>query len=198
MQGGGTPETEAVVYSAPARWFHWLIAVLVLVQIPLGIAMAVRGRWLAVWDAVTNTMYSSHKLLGVTILAVAAVRLAYRLAHGAPPDEPTLEPWRRRVARLTHWSLYALLICVPILGWLGVSYAASLDIFGLFSLPGLVAANEAAADRVFLLHVIGALALALLVGMHVAAALFHYLIRRDGVLGRMWPSLARPSKPEPG
>lgn len=187
ISGRGSVE----IYSLPARVFHWATVALVFIQVPLGLTMAFRGRWLEIWDSVTNSLYSTHKLLGMTILVVAAARLIYRLAHGAPADEPTLEPWQKIVSRLNHWGLYALLIIVPLLGWLGVSYYPALDIFGLFSLPGLVSPDEATAARVFLWHLAGAIALALLIGLHVAAALYHYLIRKDGVLGRMWPALMR-------
>jgi cytochrome b561 len=193
MAGTTRSENDLELYSPAARRFHWGTVALVFVQIPLGLAMALRTKLLDIWDAVTNAMYSTHKLLGMTILVVVLARLAYRLGHGAPSDEPSLEPWQKLASSINHWGLYALLIVVPMLGWLGVSYYPALDIFGLFSLPGLVAPDQPAADRVFRLHFIGAMALALLIGIHVAAALFHYLIRKDNVLGRMWPALVRKS-----
>ena len=119
------------------------------------------------------------------ILLLVLARLIYRLSHGAPPDEPTLTWWQKGAAHVTHWGLYLLLLVVPIIGYVGISLYPARDIFGLFSLPGIVAQNQDAAARVLYWHWVGAVAIVLLVGMHVGAALFHYLIRKDGVLQRM-------------
>ena len=82
---------------------------------------------------------------------------------------------------------------VPVLGWIGVSLYPALDIFGLFNLPALVAPNQGASSMAFMAHKLGAFALLALVGLHVAAALFHFIVRKDGVLRRMLPGL----KPRP-
>ena len=97
-------------YSVAARRFHWWTVALLAVQIPFGLAMVYRGKGLNVWDATTNWLYSSHKLLGLIILLVVVARLSYRLTRGAPADEPTLEPWQKGVSHATHWLLYLLLI----------------------------------------------------------------------------------------
>jgi cytochrome b561 len=180
-------------YSVTARRFHWWTVALVATQVPLGLYMAYRGNTLNVWDSLTNSLYSTHKLLGITIFLVVLARLAYRLAHGAPPDEPTITWWQKAAAHLTHWALYVMLLLVPIGGYIGVSLYPALDIFGLFSLPAVTAANQDAAARVFYYHFLGALIIVLLVGMHVGGALFHYVIRKDGVLRRMLVRAGRPS-----
>jgi cytochrome b561 len=180
-----------VIYSVAARRFHWWTVLLVLTQIPLGLAMVYRGKVLDVWDGLTNNLYSAHKSLGVVIFLLVLARLLYRLSHGAPPDEPTITWWQKAGAHFNHWALYLALLVVPVLGYLGISLFPALDIFGLFSLPGLVAPNQDAAARVFYWHWVGAVAIVLLIGMHVGAALFHYLIRRDGVLRRMWVRAGR-------
>ena len=90
-----------------------------------------------------------------------------------------------------HWSLYGLLIAVPVAGYVGISLFPALDLFGLFKLPGIVAPDKDAAATAFAVHALLALALVLLIGMHVGAALFHYFIRRDNVLARMAPRLLR-------
>ncbi len=182
---------QAVTYSTTARRFHWWTVAFLAVQIPVGLYMAYRGNTLNVWDGLTNALYSSHKLLGITILVLVLARLIYRLGHGAPPDEPTLTWWQKGAAHLNHWGLYLMLLVVPIMGYVGISLYPALDIFGLFSLPGIVAPSQEAAARVFYWHWVGAVAIVLLVGMHVGAALFHYLIRRDGVLQRMWVRAGR-------
>src|SRR5262245_48353908 len=172
-------------YSVAARRCHWGTVLLVLTQIPLGLYMSYRGNALNIWDGLTNFLYSSHKSLGILVFLLVLARLLYRLSHGAPPDEPTITWWQKAGAHFNHWALYLVLLVVPMLGYIGVSLYPALDIFGLFNLPGIVAPNQDAAARVFYWHWVGAVALVLLIGMHVAGALFHYFIRRDGVLRRM-------------
>ena len=184
--GGISPDQS--VYSPIARFFHWLTVAMVAAMVPMGLFMTSRAEH-NIWDNLTNTLYSSHKLVGLSLLALILGRLAYRFWHGAPPNEPTLEPWQRIASHATHWTIYGLLVAVPILGWTGISLYPALDIFGLFKLPGLVAPNQPAASTVFFLHKIGAFALVALVALHIAAALFHYLVRKDGVLRRMLPGL---------
>jgi cytochrome b561 len=170
-------------YSVAARRFHWWTFTFLAVQIPLGLFM-VRYGAATEFAEPTGKMYDVHKLLGLTILLLAAARLTYRLTHGAPPDEPTIEPWQKLVSHVTHWAIYALLLFVPLLGWLAVSYYGPFEPFGI-KLPALAAQNDETATRVFFVHKLAAYVLILLAGMHVGAALFHYFIRRDGVLRRM-------------
>ncbi len=179
------------VYPRTARVLHWLTVLLVAVQIPVGFYMAYRGGTLNLWDAVTGGLYSAHKLGGLVILGLVLWRLAFRMRRGAPADEPSLEPWQRLLSHLTHWGLYALLVVVPVVGYVGISLFPALDIFGLFSLPAVVAPDKAAAQQAFALHGLLATALALLIAMHVGAALFHHLVRKDNVLARMAPRLLR-------
>jgi len=80
------------IYSRTARNFHWLTVALIVVQLPVGLYMSYRGNTLNVWDNLTGALYNGHKLIGVTILLVVLCRLGYRLIHGAPTDEPTIEP----------------------------------------------------------------------------------------------------------
>lgn len=176
-------------YSAVARSLHWITAIAVVAMIPVGLTMSYRGNVLDIWDGLTNSLYSGHKLLGFLVLWVMVGRLAYRLLHGAPPDVPTLAWWEKAVSHTVHWLLYGLLLVVPILGWIGVSLYPALDIFGLFNLPALAKPDEDAAKRVLDIHGKLALTLGALALLHIAAALYHRLIRRDGVMRRMWPGL---------
>lgn len=178
-------------YAPTARRLHWLTVILVALQLPVGFYMTYRGGTLGVWDAVTNTLYSAHKLGGLLILLIVVWRLGYRALRGAPADEPTLAAWQRWAAHLNHWGLYLLLVALPIAGWVGVSRFPALDVFGLLTLPALASPDKEAARTAFLLHAWLAWALVALIGMHVGAALQHHFIRRDGVLARMWPSLRR-------
>jgi len=178
-------------FTSTARRFHWWTVAFVAVLVPVGIYMNYRGNVLGIFDEVTNTLYSAHKLVGFTLLWIIVARLGYRLVRGAPPDEPTLEPWQKVVSKLNHWGMYILLLTVPLLGWFGVQLYPALDVFGLFSLPALVSPDQATAERVFAIHKTLALVLVGLIAVHVGAALYHYFVRKDGVLQRMIPSLAR-------
>lgn len=180
--------TPDLVYSPTARMFHWLTVAMVAVLVPLGLYMVWRGT-ATNFDAMTGRLYDLHKMLGFLLLLLVIARLGYRLRNGAPPDEPTLEWWQKAAAHLTHWGLYALLLAIPMLGWTGVSLYGARSIFGIVSLPPLVAQNQDAATTVFLVHFLAAMLLVAMIGAHVGAALFHHLIRRDGVLRRMLPGL---------
>ena len=174
-------------YSATARFFHWLTVLLILITFPIGFIMTERGE-AGIWDATTNFLYSSHKSLGVLILTVIALRLIYRVFNGAPPDEPTLKGLQRVAAHTAHWSLYALLIAIPIVGWTATSMFPALDVFGLVKLPALASPNKAMAEQLFEVHDVLGKILLIIVAIHVAAALMHHFILRDGVLRRMWPA----------
>lgn len=182
---GMAPET----YSTGARHFHWWTVLLIAIQLPLGVFMVTYGERTN-FAAPTGQMYDAHKLIGMLILLFVIARFAYRITNGAPGDEPTLEPWQRIVSHITHWAIYALLFIVPLLGWLATSAYGPFRPFGI-PLPSLLSENQDLATRLYSLHKGAAILLVLLVGMHVGAALFHYVIRKDGVLNRMWPGLPR-------
>ena len=180
---------EQVTYSTTARRLHWWTVALLAVQVPLGVLMtnyAERTNF----AAPSGQLYDGHKLIGLAILVLVVGRLWYRFTAGAPADEPTLEPWQKLVSHLTHWAIYGMLLLVPLLGRLAISAYGPFAPFGI-RLPALLSQNDALATTLFGLHKLAAVLLILLVGMHVGAALFHYVIRKDGVLNRMWTSLPR-------
>ncbi len=175
-------------YTWPARWLHWITVLLVVLLIATGTVMTYRADDLKIFDATTNALYSSHKLLGVGLLALVVVRFAYRLMRGAPPDPPTLPRLQKVAAHGVHWALYGLLLATPIVGWIGISMFPALDVFGIVKLPALVGPDRKTSEQVFELHeTLGDVLLAL-VALHVAAALVHHFVLRDGVLYRMWPT----------
>ncbi|RAI04048.1 cytochrome B [Acuticoccus sediminis] len=186
-----TGEKEATMergsYSSVAKIFHWLTVLAVLFMLVTGFTMTYRGNQLDIWDALTNGLYSSHKLVGFTILWLTALRLVNRLIRGIPPMRPRLPVAQRVVAAATHWALYALLIVMPLLGWTAVSMFPALQIFDWFSLPALTAPDKQAYEVVAGWHVVGAFVLIFFAALHIGAALFHLVIKRDGVFMRMWP-----------
>jgi cytochrome b561 len=192
MNGSGNKVLHMAprVYAPMARMFHWITVGLIALMYPVGLYMTYRGNELNIWDGLTNGLYSTHKLTGFLILLLVVARLTYRLQNGAPPDEPTIEPWQRVISHITHWTLYGLLIAVPLMGWISVSLYGARDIFGLFSLPALWTVDQEASKTAFLIHnILGKVMLALIF-LHIAAALFHHFIRKDGVLRRMLPKNA--------
>jgi cytochrome b561 len=191
MSTAAENRSATVTYSRTARALHWVTVALVALQVPVGVAMVYRGNTLNLWDRLTGALYNGHKLVGITIFVLVLWRLGYRFARGAPPDEPTLAPWQKLASHANHWGLYALLVAVPVAGYVGISLFPALDIFGWFKLPGIVAPDKAAASTAFAVHRALAIGLVALVAVHVAAALFHYFVRRDNVLGRMIPRLLR-------
>lgn len=174
-------------YAPMARMFHWITVGLIILLYPLGEAMTYRANELKIWDGLTNGLYSTHKLLGFLLFWLILARLIYRYRNGAPPDEPTLEPWQRLASHITHWSLYGLLILVPLMGWIGISLYPARDIFGLFQLPALWTPNQSASATAFLIHNILGKVMLVLIFAHVGAAVFHHFVRKDGVLRRMLP-----------
>src|SRR5471032_2343419 len=160
-------------YSSTAKVLHWTIVVLLIAQFIFAWTMPEIHR-----NTPVTTLISLHFTFGIIILAVAAVRLVWRLTHAEPPPEAGLPRWQVLAAHFVQWALYVLLFVVPILGWISASWRdMPIVMFGL-ELPRLVAARSAGWRWTGDVH--GLLAnymMLALVGLHVAAALYHYIIR---------------------
>jgi cytochrome b561 len=186
------------IYSRAARRFHWWVALFFAIQFALGFYMTYRGYDMVytndagetktgLFDAVTGALYDSHKLLGVSILLIVLLRLGYRLTHGAPPSDRSLPPALTGISHLVHWSIYLLLIAVPIGGYIGVSYYGALNAFDTVPLPPVTEKDQKMAEVIFEYHKLAAWGLLTLVGLHIAAAIYHRFIRKDRVVERMLP-----------
>jgi cytochrome b561 len=192
------PAYDIPTYTSAARKFHWSVAALVFVQIPIGFYMVYRGTEMdggvndkgepikGVWDGVTNTLYSSHKTIGLLIFSLVVFRLIYRLMNGAPKSDPTVPAALTGISHAVHWSIYLLLIAVPIGGYLGISYGGYLDVFGI-KLPALTGKDDAMSKELFEYHELAATVLLALASVHIGAALYHRLVRKDRVVERMLP-----------
>ena len=169
-------------YDRVAIAAHWLLALLIAANFSLGLYM----HELPISPAQLK-LFNWHKWAGITILTLSALRLAWRLGHAPPPDAP-MPAWQRTAAHAVHGLLYALFFAVPLAGW-GYSSAAGFPVvwFGVLPLPDWVPVDKAWADALKTAHKVLALALGLLVLLHVAAALKHQFIDRDGLLRRMRP-----------
>jgi cytochrome b561 len=168
-------------YTGTAKALHWTIVALLIAQFVFAWTMPHIGR-----NTPVSTIISLHFTFGIIILAVAVVRLIWRLTHAEPPPEDGLPPWQVLTAHLVQWALYLLLFVVPILGWINASWRdMPIVMFGL-TLPKLVATRAAGFGWTGDVHGLLANYLMLaLVALHVAAALYHYFFRGDGVLQRM-------------
>ncbi len=134
-----------------------------------------------------EAMKAWHFMLGLSVLAFLAVRLAARLMGPNPPIVPTPARWQRLVAGLAHAALYLFLLAMPILGWIILSAEGNeISFFGL-PVPPLVAPDEGLADRVEELHELGGTIGYFLIGLHAAAALAHHYFIRDNTMLRMLP-----------
>jgi cytochrome b561 len=133
-------------------------------------------------------LYSWHKWAGVVILALSVVRLLVRL-RGPVPQDLAMPAWQRGAAHATHHALYLLFFAVPLVGW-AYSSAAGFPVvwFGVLPLPDFVPVDKQLADTLKELHELLAYALGALVLLHIAAALKHQLVDRDGLMERMWPN----------
>lgn len=171
-------------YTRTAIALHWLILALLIAQYTVGWTMPHIGR-----NTPVTTLISLHFSIGVLILGVIVVRLIWRIIHGEPPPEAGVPPWQVRSAGVIHRLLYLLLVIVPMLGWINASYRGMpVTFFGLARVPQLVGTRAAGWGWTGDIHTLVAeYAILPLVGLHVAAALYHYFVRRDRVLQRMLP-----------
>jgi cytochrome b561 len=170
-------------YGAVAQTLHWLIAALVFVMFGLGWYMSDLPLGQHKFD-----MYQLHKSIGITIFALAAARLLWRLFNPAPPLPPALPPWERTAARINHALLYAMLFVQPVIGFLQ-SNAANFPIawWGVIGLPPVIGTDEALAEALVEVHEWGSRVILVLVLLHVGAALRHHFVLKDDVLRRMLP-----------
>lgn len=173
-------------YAPLQKALHWITVCFVAVLVPLGFYMV--WRYTATDnDALTVALFDIHKLLGFLLLWIVALRLAVRLTKGVPPPPPSLALPQRLAAETVHWLIYALLVALPISGWIGASAYEILSLPGGLRLPAITAKDGDFAGRVFQWHLWGAVALCLLVGAHAGAALMHKIVFKDGIFERMWP-----------
>ena len=164
------------------RVLHWLMAVCILAMLFIGVGMVstVMPKYL--------TLVSIHKPLGIAILVLALVRLAVRLRYGAPSLPADLPEPVKLAAQLSHYALYALMIGMPLLGWGMLSAAAyPVVLFGGVRLPGIIPQSDGLHALLWKAHFYLAFVFFAVILLHVAAALFHALIRRDGVFDAMAP-----------
>jgi cytochrome b561 len=167
-------------FSAVQRLLHWLMAIGILAMLFIGVGMvSTIGRQYV-------PLLIAHKTLGIAILVLALVRLLVRFVSGAPALPADLPEPMRLAAHLSHVALYALMIGMPLIGWAMMSAAAyPIVLFGGIRLPPILPQSASLHAMLWSAHFYLAFAFFALVMVHLAAALFHGLVRRDGVLQTM-------------
>jgi len=176
-----TPTT----YAPLLRKIHWATAVLFIAALLIGLYCGLQEPG----TSPRRELLELHKSLGVTLFALAILRVVVRLSTRVPPEPASFGPLVRLAARLNHAVLYAILFVMPVTGYMFSSAGGySLKYFWTFSWPRLFEGNKAIAQAGEIAH--GALAylVYLVVLLHIAATLWHALVQRDDVLKRMWPA----------
>jgi cytochrome b561 len=174
--------TPRLQYGTPAKVFHWLIVALLAAQYPIGWLMPDIHR-----GQTPGAGMTFHVSIGICVLILTTLRLVWRLTHAVAP-ESSLPPWQRVSSEAVHWLLYALVLATTFSGWLFASFRGwSISFFYLVPLPMLASDNAAAGRAIDGLHQVMEWALLVTIGLHVASALAHILIYRDGVMRRMLP-----------
>lgn len=167
-------------FSGLQRLLHWTMAVGTVCMLFVGVGMV------STIAPAHVSLLATHKTLGAILFVLVIVRLGVRLTRGAPPLPSTLPPLIKLGAKLSHYALYALMIAMPLLGWAMMSAGAyPLVLFGNIRIPAVLPQDDALHALLWTAHHWLAFAFFALILLHVAAALFHALIRRDGVFEAM-------------
>lgn len=171
-------------YTKPAMLLHWLTALLIVAAFSLGLVMVdIPG-----FTPSKLKYYSWHKWLGVTVFALAVLRVLWRKANRPPPPPAGMPQWQVKAADAMHVLLYVLIFAVPLSGYLYTTAAKVPVVYlGLFQIPALFEGNAELKALFKPVHYWLTMSLAALVAVHVLAALKHHFIDRDGVLKRMLP-----------
>lgn len=174
-------------WTALAKWLHWVVALLIAVQLVLG--------WVAASWRLSPTqleLFVWHKSIGMLVLLLVVLRLAWRLRHAAPALPQDMPRWERRAALASHVLLYVVMLALPFSGWVDNSASGvPFSIFWFVPLPSIAPVNEDVAGVAGEIHLALGILLIVLVAIHVAAALRHHFIERDDVLVRMLPGSRR-------
>jgi cytochrome b561 len=170
-------------YVASSRWLHWLTAVLVAVVIVFGI-------WIKYFEPANEAfklrLYNIHESFGVVVFVIVLIRLLNRYRHPPPPLALDTPASIRLAAHTSHAALYALLVLMPVIGFLATNaWGFPLTVFGVLPLPAPYGKDEELAKLLSFLHWCGAITIVLTIGAHLMGVVYHTFIRRDGLLHRM-------------
>ncbi len=168
-------------YGWPAVSLHWLM----LALIAAAYASMELKEVFPKGSAGREAMATWHYMLGLSVFFLVWLRLAVRLAGSTPQVIPSLPAWQARVATWVHWTLYALMLALPLIGWITLGAKGSVIPFFGAQLPALVAENRERAKWLKEIHETLASAGYFVIGLHAAAALFHHYVKQDNTLRLM-------------
>jgi cytochrome b561 len=176
-------------YSASAKLMHWFVAAAVIALLAIGPVM----KRLVPEGSLRDNLYNFHEALGALVLIVMVVRVARRMAFGVPVPDAAMPLVEQRASLWAQYALYVLLFVTTLLGWAGTNaYGDPVSVFGLFDFPAIVGKDQPLSDRMFVWHLICGIVIGVIVALHIAGALYHWLVKRDSVLQRMLPESERP------
>lgn len=173
--------TVAHRFTPAQRAIHWLMALCILAMLFIGVGMV------ATVTPLYLTLVAIHKPLGIAVLVLALLRLVLRLKYGAPPLPASMPPAMQLAARLSHVVFYALMLALPLIGWAMLSAADYPVIVAGQVLPRIVPVDPGLHSMLWNAHRFLALLFFALILLHLAAALMHALVRKDGVFEAMAP-----------
>jgi cytochrome b561 len=168
-------------FSPVAKFLHWAVAILILGLLACGFFMVSMAL-----SPLKLEIFGLHKSFGMTVLALAAIRVIWRFAHPPPAHLPTHALWERVLAKISHGVLYAAMFAMPLSGWVMSSAAEFPNIyFGLFTVPDIVTKNEDLFEIARDIHTATAFVILGVLALHMAGAFKHHFIDRDATLQRM-------------
>ena len=177
-------------FGTVSRLFHWVTVLLVAVMIPVGLVMIQD-----IPRSVQDPLFILHKGLGPIVLVVVAARLLWRAYHPAPPLPADVPPLQVKAARLVQGALYFFLLLQACSGYVRVTTGGfPIEALEAVGIPPLLPKAEGVGKVASVVHEVSAICLIVLIAMHVSAAAYHGLVRRDGVFASMWPPVA-PKRP---
>ena len=178
-----TMSNTANRYGLVAQFLHWAVVVGIVLQ------------YVWIWR-IENTdsiraefnLITTHKSIGMTVLGLVLIRLAWRAMVKPPAPPPGMRKWEINAANLTHILLYLMILLMPLTGWMYTSAAGfGAEFWGLLDIPDFVPTGERLEQFMQRAHALLGIALPVIVAVHVFAALRHHFILKDDVLKRMFP-----------
>lgn len=184
-------DSASHVYDPIQRALHWVVGLLFLTAIVIALVADLPGD-----RAVHVQIVNIHKSLGLTVLVLGIVRLAYRFVKAPPAYPASFDRRARLVASTGHWLLYALIVVVPVTGALAtLLFGRPLPWFGLFSIPSPLTADETLGKLIGKTHKLLAYPVYFAVAAHIGATFWHEFVKKDGSLARMLPHRAKLASP---
>lgn len=168
------------------RLFHWIMAILIVGMLCVGLFMADLNSDIPDERKLKILLTGLHKATGMLVLSLVLLRLIWRWANTRPPLPDSVPNWQRIAARVSHVTLYLLMLAMPVTGYLMSSFAGrDVDVYGLFTIPGMFERKISIAKQFHEIHEVLASVLIALLVVHAAAAIKHHFYDKDRVLRRM-------------